>query len=591
MEDAHENSVERSAARSRAQRNVESRVWTSGARPGSALLISAYFLFIFLFVSLKGNFPLNDDWSYGEGVRGFVQTGRLIMPTVCAAGFTHIFLGAVGCKIFGFSYVVLRAVVFVWAIIGSFALYGALIQTGIRRGAAVFCSLVYACNPIIVNLYFSFMSDVTALSLVNIYLYLLLRACRKNSVNLALLSIVALTLAVGARQSAIIFLPCNLSLLALKIDNRRLLSWVLIASVAIPVLSYIGMDQWLIHRSFSVHDYIDVKEGHWQLVQNMLRLPVHGLHAFIVAMGESACYLGLFCLPVLLSILLQGRKILTKYAPYLWHWLLMAGCMVMISANQLVIAQSKLMPFNQNLLRLPMVCALTIMGLNMPLLSGKTLRWITMLSFVLAFVLLAALGAMLQMLVVKLIKYIKAKTGSRRQLAIIWICVVAALISTIFSAAETIIRCTDRYYLIALAPLLLSLAIVMRRLKLKIVQPPSVIALLLIAIYSACAAQDYLGWNRARWTGLERLEARGIPSTQIDGGYEYNTLRDIKIYDSANHGLPPRNAWRWWPVKGENYIVSFSPIPDYKVVDRLPYWSALGFKAREVLILQSEDKN
>jgi hypothetical protein len=87
---------------------------------------------------------------------------------------------------------------------------------------------------------------------------------------------------------------------------------------------------------------------------------------------------------------------------------------------------------------------------------------------------------------------------------------------------------------------------------------------------------------------LERLEARGIPATQIDGGAEYNILRDIKIVNSANHGAPPRNQWRWWGVKGEKYIVCFSPIPDYKIIDRISYWSALGFKRREVLVLQTD---
>ena len=551
-------------------------------------LIVAYFLFILVFVSLSGNFPVNDDWSYGEGVRGLLQTGKLIMPTVCAAGFTHIFLGAIFCKIFGFSYVVLRSAVFILGILGSFALYGAMRELGIHRWTAVFCTLIYACNPLMVNLYFSFMSDVTALSLINIYFYLLLRAVNKNSINLAVLSFISLILAVGARQSMIIFLPCNLSVLALKTNNRKLLNGLLIVSIAIPILSYLGMDQWLLHRSFGGRDYLQVKEGHLQFVRSALYSPIHWLYDFSVAIGESMCYLGLFSLPLLLSILLQGKRLLAKPIAYIWCWLLIAAGIVIVTVNQLVIMQAKLMPFNQNLLRFPMVCALTIMGLNMPLLAERNLRWITILSFLLAFVLLATLGVMFQFLVSAARKYSNSNTGDKRQLAAVWICVVSALISISFASAETVIRCTDRYYLIALSPLLLSLAITMRYWKLKMVNPLSVIALILIAIYGACAAQDYLGWNRARWVGLERLESMGIPYTQIDGGYEYNTLRNIKIYDSSNHGQSPRNNWRWWPIEGENYIIGFCSIPDYKIVASLPYWSALGFKQRTVLILKRE---
>jgi len=204
-------------------------------------------------------------------------------------------------------------------------------------------------------------------------------------------------------------------------------------------------------------------------------------------------------------------------------------------------------------------------------------------------VLLISLGCFLQISILAANKYIRFGRVSPSRLAMLWICSVSALVSMIFGAVETIVRCTDRYYLIALGPILLTLAMFARYSKFKIVQPLSIVVLLFIAIYSACAAQDYLGWNRARWQGLERLEARGISANQIDGGYEYNTLRDINVYASTNHGMAPRSNWRWWPVKGETYIVSFSPIPGYTITDRILYWSALGFKQRQVLVLRSEN--
>ncbi len=207
--------------------------------------------------------------------------------------------------------------------------------------------------------------------------------------------------------------------------------------------------------------------------------------------------------------------------------------------------------------------------------------------FLLALILLTAIGASIKFLVTALRKYKQSKFTAQR-LALVWICTISLLVSLAFSILETIVRCTDRYYLIALGPLLLVLALMTRWLRFNLIRPVSVLALALIALYSACAAQDYLGWNRARWIELERLETHGIPSAEIDGGYEYNTLRDIKIYDTSYHGESPQNQWRWWPIKGEKYIVSFSTIPGYKVIDRQSYWSALTFCPLEVLVLKSE---
>lgn len=552
-------------------------------------VISAYFLFILLFVSLKGNFPLNDDWAYGEGVRAILQTGQLTMPRVCAAGFTHVLLGTLFCKVFGFSYVILRTVVFSLGFIGCFALYGAIRELGITRKTATFYSLIYACNPLTVNLCFSFMSDITALSLINIYFYLLLRSLKRNDLKLAWLSILVFSLAICTRQSVIIFLLCNLSFIFLQTTkHQRFL--LLITSLLLPYLLYTGIDHWLMSTNHAGQSYVMLKEQHHRFINELFSSPIQWLYKFSWGLGQTACYLGLFCSPILLALFLQSKQILSKHIKHLWYWLLMAAIIVAISIFELIIVQSKLMPFNQNLLRLPFVCALTIMGLSMPLFSKKILKWVTVISFSLAYILLAGLGASIQLLISIAKRSIKPNAYSRKYFALAFICIISMLASTMFSVIETIVWCTDRYYLIALAPWLLTLAFITKQQSLKIVRPLSISALILIAAFSACAAQDYLGWNRARWIGLERLEARGIPSEQIDGGYEYNSMRDNKIYDSTNHGAPPRDHWRWWPIKGEDYILSFSPIPNYTVTDHVPYWSALAFSQKEVLILRSENK-
>jgi hypothetical protein len=110
--------------------------------------------------------------------------------------------------------------------------------------------------------------------------------------------------------------------------------------------------------------------------------------------------------------------------------------------------------------------------------------------------------------------------------------------------------------------------------------------LVLLASYSLCAGQDYLTANAARWRALTKLEGQGIKSASIDGGAEYNILRDMNVYASHYRGEPPRDNWRWWPIKGEEYIVSFSPIPDYEEKWHETYYSFLTVSEHRVYVLE-----
>jgi len=47
---------------------------------------------------MVGDFPLNDDWAYAEGVRHLLLGEGLVMPTVCAAGLAHVALEFIAVK-------------------------------------------------------------------------------------------------------------------------------------------------------------------------------------------------------------------------------------------------------------------------------------------------------------------------------------------------------------------------------------------------------------------------------------------------------------------------------------------------------------
>jgi hypothetical protein len=57
-----------------------------------------------------GDFPLNDDWTYGVSVKALVEEGRMFYLTewACKTLVAHVFWGALFCLPFGFSYTALR---------------------------------------------------------------------------------------------------------------------------------------------------------------------------------------------------------------------------------------------------------------------------------------------------------------------------------------------------------------------------------------------------------------------------------------------------------------------------------------------------
>jgi hypothetical protein len=94
--------------------------------------------------------------------------------------------------------------------------------------------------------------------------------------------------------------------------------------------------------------------------------------------------------------------------------------------------------------------------------------------------------------------------------------------------------------------------------------------------YALTGTHDYLAWNRARYAGIAALERNGVPPTAIDGGFEYNaghfapTLGTSPGDAEAQPGQPyTRRSW-WWVVD-DAYVLSFRPLPGYRVRERRPF--------------------
>lgn len=540
-------------------------------------MIGAFYIVALLAIGIGGDFPLNDDWAYAEGVRHLLLGEGLIMPNVCAAGIAHVALGFLFAKVLGYSYVSLRICSFLITIVGAVAFFIAAASLRIPRAQATFLTLLYAANPILLNIAFGFMSDSTALALNMVFLACLTRGLSKNSIKTVALAFAVLAVAVTVRQSALIFLVSSPLCLSKRFGAGRKRFVYFAASIILPLASAAACDHWLMTshlESGSVNIGYDlVKKAHSVVIQKCLfAAPEMALPA-LCAVVQVLCYLALFCMPALLAVV---TKIARQRRNDLMPLNITVGvCIVVfVSALVTICVNHQTMPFSENILRFTTIGAQGILGIIRHPLDPRGRLILSILAFISMIPLVLVLAGCVPLLRKKMCVWPSAVVTS---------CTLTCLA---FLTLETIVRGADRYYLIALGPTLLAIGISAKRARIALVNPFSILLLMALSFYSIAGNQEYLSSNRARWHAIEWLEKTGVNAAIVDGGYEYNILRDISIYNTKYRGEPPRDNWRWWPIKGETYIISLSPVPGYKTIHLEPYFSLVDRKKRNIEVLE-----
>lgn len=572
-------------------------------------VIAAFWLLSLAIVSPSGNFPLNDDWIYAEGVKHFLETGELRLLACAPACVLHLLTGAAACKIIGFSHVVLRCLGVAWAFIACLALYGCFRELRLRRSVSLLFALIFAANPLVLNLAFSFMTDLPAIGCFTAYVYFALCGIRRNSKNSFLLSSCCLICAVAMRQNLAMFAVAN-AIVLLSFWLRKRHSWILLVGLVIlPVVAGVTVDKWMV----ASNDFADLYLYHKKMLTHALYEIVHapGRIAMPIGqiIGELFSYFGIFSLPLMPGLFeliakLGVRTAKTWISPI--HFVISAAIMS-FSTCKYVFVDHRLMPFNQNLLRMPAVGAHTIMGINHAVLSDKLRGWLTALAGISGFVISVLFADFIQRSVCLAGKELsKRKQLSQPDLGVtsrqFSRTTMALFIGVLFCIqfSFVILQATyadmDRYYLPPFVTTLLFLAMSWRWHRLKPRFLVSIPVLLLVSFYSIAACQDYLGWNRVRWQAAEKLETAGVKPASIDGGAEYNYYLNPQLYkkivfhpgwyEFVHRGDPPRDQWRWWTVDSEDYVISFSTIPDYELIDKQTYWSLLSANERTVYVLR-----
>jgi hypothetical protein len=561
------------------------------------ILSLAYFAFNIWFVSPAGNFPINDDFIYADAVQRFAQQGDFALQRSLAACFLHVAMGGTVCKLFGFSHVALRVYTLVFALLGIVSIYLICREVGAKRSLAGLLTCCYAANPLLLNLSFSFMTDIPALTLNSLFLLSVLKAARGRTQWYWWASLF-LCAAVAIRQTSVLLGFSTLVLLFIPHTRKKHGLLIVSSLVVLPLCACFAEEQLMQLAGNTSPERVSFYREFVATMFGVVTNPMVGAGALLQKFAEQMLYIGLFLSPVLLAGLLAFTFSLRRLRLLVLP--LVASVILIVPGIVQYLWSGTYLPFTYNLWNIPTLGLDRIIHVPAHNLPADVRAYLTLAG--------SGLGVLLVSFVVlpawsstrKVIR--NSGDAWRRPLqhddgTMVLIALSALIVCSGFLAFNLLLRDLDRYYLLLLAPSIMCLAITLRSVPMEKYLLASLPVLLLLGASSSIAQQESMNYQRARWQALDYLERSGIKATEIDGGIEYNFTHGgpTPPFDGAvpkeYKGAEPQCRIRWWPIHGEKYIVSLCSLPGYYCIGVVPYWESLKFKQSAILILKQNEKH
>ncbi len=556
---------------------------TSGRRRGSrltntgfvmALLIVGIWVLVALLINPRGEFPLNDDWSYAGAAKALIEEGALKL-----SGFTEpnliaqIIWGALFCLPFGFSFTALRISTLTLGVIGVLALYGLLRETDADPGTALFGALLLAFNPLYLVLSYTFMTDVPFVAVSVLSLYFLVRGMRRNSQFEVVAGFFLACVALLIRQNGLaIFIAFGLTYLTksgLRLRNVFLACMPVALGGAVQVL----WSQWLKYRQmvpavYSIQEVRVLSPRSYASGQALVLIAYSLVVIFV--------YLGLFLFPLLLFV---GRRRLAELCASRGTAVATLGFAIafLLPVQRWPIVGNVL--YNLGLGPATLRDTFILSRHSLPM-AGKTPLLVTTFLGVIGAV---ALVQAILFAVPKAVKLQPFPAGKRESLEMLLSTGLIYLVPVVLLGS--IAEAFDRYLIfvvpLGIAVIILLVTDVGARKAGSATMLLAVASLVLYGAFSVAGTHDYLSWNRARWQALKNLTTeQQVSANDIDGGFEFNGWY---LYD-PNYRRTLGKSW-WW-VAGDDFMVTFGPVPGYTELRRYPFRRWLPPGGGNILVLR-----
>jgi 4-amino-4-deoxy-L-arabinose transferase-like glycosyltransferase len=529
------------------------------------LVITALWGIGLVIVNPYGEFPLNDDWSFGLAVKQLIEkgefrpTGWTSMPLI-----TQTFWGALFCMPSGFSFNALRLSTLALSLPGILGTYFLIIEFRNSRCLAIIAALTLCFSPIYFALSNTFMTDVPFAAMTVLVATCFVR-CLRNDSDPALIAGTALAIAATLTRQLAIALPMGFAFSFIMIRGPKLRNVVrAVTPPGLCIVVLLAFQQWLSTTGrlpILYHDFND---------KMLLALSNPGTLWVFVENAYVACsYLGLFLLPVLLivseGILAADRKRAIRLFVYVTGLLVtVLAAIASISGKEAV-----LLPVDSplgigNIITKTGIGPLTLPGVDIfsiPDLPAGFWLAVTGASFLGA----AMLISVFSLITANLVSKIRSASLGDNEVAAVFL-----LLCTLIYLLPLLMAGFYDRYLLPLIPLLAAAGTSVfsdtpRTIR-KAILCSAATVILGLSFFAVCSTKDYLEWNRVRWRALHDLmTSRSVKAENIDGGFEFNGWY---LYTPMYREDPDKS---WWWVQDDSYKISFGRIPGYRVVEEYTF--------------------
>ena len=557
------------------------------------VIIALLWTLAVIIVQPVGEFPLNDDWSWGMTVKRLVeglgyQPGRWREMTLLS----HTLWGALFCIPHGFSFTALRFSTLLLSLTGALAMYGLIRQLQRPRLLAVVCALTLVFNPIYFALSNTFMTDVPFTALAILSALFFVRHLQRGSDADLLVGTIFAVIATLSRQMALC-LPFAFGVtLWLKhgFQGRSIIRAIFPLIVCMVFLAAFLLWQKITGKPPTSNVRTDLL---WAFITHPKQIRMAMIFVSWSSWG-MLLYLGLFLSPLILPASLHQRP--EPNSPFCLPASVALFVFFIASAVRLFLAPSLIAPPFRSFLAHSLMPSLMPGGDSIIIPQGigpATLRDIYILHlphlpalpsvFWLLVTVLSLVGAAILVFkttrsIVELFpkgRFDRANTNGPAAIFFL-LCAVVYLAPFLLSGVFF-----DRYLIPVTAFLAAFLAASPEGRGFKMGGAQKLAATLLIAgsgVFAVAGTRDYLEWNRTRWRALQSvLTQKDVKPKDIDGGFEFNgwnRFDDDKIGRMNN-----------WAINA-TYVIAFGEIEGYEVVASYRYQHWMPPREGRIVVLK-----
>ncbi len=524
-----------------------------------------------------GEFLINDDFGFATALQN-VMNGRALGPTWLGpqgsgggpALFVHLLWGQLFSNFFGHSFTILRVSVLVLSITGSLAFFFLLRSTNAGDWLSFWGTLTLIFNPLYFSQSFTYMTDVTFISLT-IFSFLMIHwGIEKNILALVVIGLFFALSATLTRQFGLFIalafvVTCFIHPLGRRFGFRKAVVLALVI-VVIPWVSF----EYFLHRVGST-PFTD-----HQLLNEILSFPAQkGFPDYLVfvTIQLSQNVLGYTCLAISPVVALLYRQYLdrNRYQCFFVLVSVFFGVLVLgiysgwfslpIFLNGNVVFNLGIGPI---LLKDTYILGIKRM-VSLPSEIYYIIFWWTVLS----------VGLVLPLVWKSMRDISKTILGSAKNTSESFLTYFTLIFILLYVWTISLTGIRDRYTIPIAAMtivFLFSFSNELRNFKFSIRNGfPAFVAFGMIGFFALSATHDFMSMKRSQTKALNYLtNDLGIPPNHIDGGFEFNG------YYCFDKDFQPKEGRSWWWVDREDYVITLGDLSGYETVKRFPFCRIIG---------------